>query len=662
MSLASKLGVGGMGVGLLAGGAMMANSSTSPMGAVGGIASATAGGAMIGSVIPGVGTAVGAAGGAVIGTAFAAKSYFSGVDKKNVGQGFDAGVGMSDKDLIASMQDYVKNKENYGAAGKGQGAGAKQRGRFNAFARRRGALLAAALDEGMSTGVFKNLTTSQGAELGDLVSFFSSDGVFNDDKLWSNKAKAETYVRQLRGTDLWRKYFSISDPFGYTPNTTPESQGLVMSAEQTYSSRSGTGDGAFSLMSGHDTYPNGGDPIDDRNAGYGDTWNKLDSRMKDRLTKLFRASGGRVWLGNGWRSQSQQEKMFLDRHVEDPNGSISWNGKKWRHVRLAAAAPPGRSMHEIGLAADLEGDLNWVQSNAAQFGLKTFANVNSEPWHVQPTELPNSRKEFETGGGTSDSGGAATGATPATAATAPQMLGGGSAASISGIGYSIAAAAGATTAGGGGGGFFSPATDSAAGGAAAGGGAAAPSGPWPADELARGAEVVKALKAAGFSGDELQEMAAISYWESKWNPNAFLEKGGDMSYGLFALNRKPWLDQGLTPPFTKEDAFNPARAAQIARMMFLNQPPYNGPKNHGPYTPWTTRDKPLDPGIRARAAANVGDAAFDAGVASGGSANVTIAVTINSTGNVRYDAQALGEAVRPVLSNVMAEISTKRGS
>jgi peptidoglycan hydrolase-like protein with peptidoglycan-binding domain len=47
------------------------------------------------------------------------------------------------------------------------------------------------------------------------------------------------------------------------------------------------------------------------------------------------------------------------------------------------------------LAADMTGDMGWVRDNVARFGLQTFENVNNEPWHVQPTELPRSRRVYQ---------------------------------------------------------------------------------------------------------------------------------------------------------------------------------------------------------------------------------------------------------------------------
>jgi peptidoglycan hydrolase-like protein with peptidoglycan-binding domain len=53
-------------------------------------------------------------------------------------------------------------------------------------------------------------------------------------------------------------------------------------------------------------------------------------------------------------------------------------------------------MHEIGLAADMTGDMSWLRENVAGFNLQTFEDVNDEPWHVQPTELPRGRSSYET--------------------------------------------------------------------------------------------------------------------------------------------------------------------------------------------------------------------------------------------------------------------------
>ena len=71
-------------------------------------------------------------------------------------------------------------------------------------------------------------------------------------------------------------------------------------------------------------------------------------------------------------------------------------GEKYsRHPECAAAVPPGRSMHEVGLAADMAGDFAWLGKNVGRFGLMTFADVNKEPWHVQPVELPKGRQQYE---------------------------------------------------------------------------------------------------------------------------------------------------------------------------------------------------------------------------------------------------------------------------
>jgi peptidoglycan hydrolase-like protein with peptidoglycan-binding domain len=89
-------------------------------------------------------------------------------------------------------------------------------------------------------------------------------------------------------------------------------------------------------------------------------------------------------------------QLFLERNSPDPKGTMTWNGQTYsKNPGMAAAVPPGRSMHEVGLAADMAGDMGWLGANVGRFGLMTFAEVNKEPWHVQPVELPKGRQQYE---------------------------------------------------------------------------------------------------------------------------------------------------------------------------------------------------------------------------------------------------------------------------
>jgi cell wall-associated NlpC family hydrolase len=122
----------------------------------------------------------------------------------------------------------------------------------------------------------------------------------------------------------------------------------------------------------------------------------LNSSFKTRLLKMFEDNPN-VGLADGHRSEEDQKALFLSRYTESENGDVSWNGKRYRHVSGAPVAPPGTSMHELGLAADLTGDLDWVEKNAAKYGLKSFGGSHGEPWHVQPAELPKTRAEYQAG-------------------------------------------------------------------------------------------------------------------------------------------------------------------------------------------------------------------------------------------------------------------------
>lgn len=152
-------------------------------------------------------------------------------------------------------------------------------------------------------------------------------------------------------------------------------------------------------------------------------WQRFDPEFARRLKALMDASidaGKQCGVGGGWRSGDQQLNMFLDRHTpeddSDLTGSVyfaytlptSRYGKPagtvvewWEQVPgTAPSAPPGLSYHEsttragLCLAADMVGNLSFITANADKFGLLHFGNINGEPWHLQPSEIPHSRRSY----------------------------------------------------------------------------------------------------------------------------------------------------------------------------------------------------------------------------------------------------------------------------
>lgn len=87
----------------------------------------------------------------------------------------------------------------------------------------------------------------------------------------------------------------------------------------------------------------------------------LNPLFGDKLRALIAASHGRITITSGKRSNAQQAVLYKQ--------------------KPGLAAPPGKSNHEYGLAADLGGDLAFAHKMAASFGL--FFPMGHEPWHIE---------------------------------------------------------------------------------------------------------------------------------------------------------------------------------------------------------------------------------------------------------------------------------------
>lgn len=104
----------------------------------------------------------------------------------------------------------------------------------------------------------------------------------------------------------------------------------------------------------------------------------MDDGFASRLRSLIEASGGRISVGSGYRSVEEQQSLW--------DAALAKYGSE--DAARQWVAPPGKSNHGRGIAADLSYDTGdaeeWTHANAARFGL-AFP-MSWEPWHIEPSE------------------------------------------------------------------------------------------------------------------------------------------------------------------------------------------------------------------------------------------------------------------------------------
>jgi len=131
----------------------------------------------------------------------------------------------------------------------------------------------------------------------------------------------------------------------------------------------------------------------------------MDPEFQRRVFAMMRVAkkaGVSLGIGGAGRTTASQTALFLRRHEQVlVGGCCRYQGKRYKlKPHNAHAAPPGLSYHEPTtpagkvLAADMIGNLKWMAGACGEFGLREFSKVNSEPWHIQPAEIPGGRSSY----------------------------------------------------------------------------------------------------------------------------------------------------------------------------------------------------------------------------------------------------------------------------
>lgn len=150
--------------------------------------------------------------------------------------------------------------------------------------------------------------------------------------------------------------------------------------------------------SGAPTTPSGGPASGKDLRGAKATDANMNADFASRLQQMF-ADNPRLSLTSGWRDPATQARLYK----EKPN----------------LAAPPGKSNHEKGLAADIgpPSEYGWIATNMGKYGLtlpmpdtadRKAKGKKIEPWHVEPSGA---------GGMVTTLTAAVSGGTPTTAST-----------------------------------------------------------------------------------------------------------------------------------------------------------------------------------------------------------------------------------------------------
>lgn len=153
----------------------------------------------------------------------------------------------------------------------------------------------------------------------------------------------------------------------------------------------------------------------------------LDSGFTSALEQMIAAMPeelrGQVTIYSGWRPATRAEAPAG--YVGETQDEIFAKAVAKYGSEAAArkhAAPPGKSNHNRGQAADLrygsDAARDWIHANAAQFGL-SFP-MGHEPWHIEPV----SARGGNGGGTTAATGGGTGGGMPTDAMAVEEYLSG----------------------------------------------------------------------------------------------------------------------------------------------------------------------------------------------------------------------------------------------